>query len=373
MSIIESLCFSSIVASSYKDKKYAFLWLCFIFTLIFLIDYSKLWLVCVIIVLFESFYNRKFRFLLVSQMIFATLMKSCCYLVSLLIISTIDKLPVMVLAYQPATNLKIIILYLCMYSFISAIIYHFNINVKERSYSNALGLLLLLIYYIIQGFSNALQYGSITLSNIQEFSIAFILFGAVLIYIMYLFNKENEIQLVSQKETMVKENLILIEGIQRNILDLEHRMNYVLLSLKHAVLENNKEEALKIIQDNTWNLKRITYYVNTGNPVFDNLFSNVMKQYIDKGIKPSLVLEVPKNSMDQDMTSIYEVIEFFTQLLIYLNVSHLVAITIQVKQTYKLFIIHVQNVHIDEIKLKLPKSSSIKMVEDQLVEIKIIK
>ena len=76
MNIFEAICFSGIVAACYKNKQIAFIWCCLIFILIYILDISKLWLVCTCLVVVESIYLRKLHFLLASQIVLATLIKS---------------------------------------------------------------------------------------------------------------------------------------------------------------------------------------------------------------------------------------------------------------------------------------------------------
>lgn len=372
--LLESLCMAGVISCAFERKKEAFIFISFFigFINVFLLDTHYLWFLYLLMITLEWFLNKKMDILLPAQIVLACLIQSLTKLVALLIVSLVSKLPIMVLAYNVESNVTIQLMIIGLFVIISTIIYHYSINVKQRTYSNALGVLFCVIYYIVDGFLSALIYGSITLDDIQRFSIAFICFCGVLIYIIYLMNKENELELVTQKETIVKDNLMMIEGIQSNIHDLEHRMNYVLLSLKHFILQNEKKEALKMIQEYTWNLNKISYFTNTGNPYFDQVFSNIMKRYILKDIKPACVLEIPHQSIDHHLSFVWIIKDVLSKLIEILNKDQTISITLQAKQQLFLFSVIIQNISKDEICLELPKDSSIQMIDERTIQIKIL-
>lgn len=373
--IIQSLCIAGVISTSYKKKLEAFFWCSLFIGIVSLMDVSKIWMLYIILFLVDSLYERKIRYVLASQIFLGLLLQSFCELVALLVVSFVEQLPIMVLSYNLMSNFETTIAYLGLLSVISTMIYHYNLTVKERRYSKMLGLLFVITYYIIQGFLDALLYGNITLDDIQKFSLAFIAFGLVLMMVIFLFNQETEAQMQAQKvqtqESMVRNNLLLIDGIQSNIQDLEHRMNYVLLSLKHLILDNKKADALQMIQENTWNLKKVSYYVNTGNPYFDNLFSHILKNYIDSGIVPSCVFEVKKKIVDQHIEFVSMVITVFTQLLDKLNHTHELSISLHANHSYFLLKLVIQNMK-EDLQITLPDDSKISRIDNSTIEIKIV-
>lgn len=374
--MIQSFCLAGIISTAYLKKQEAFVWTSLLLVIVNLLDATKIGFLFCVMFIVDCCFERKIRYILASQIFLGLLLQSFCELVSLLIVSTLEGLPVMVLSYNGMTNFETTMIHLGMLSVVSTLIYHYDITVKERAYSKMLGVLFVIIWYIIEGFLNALLYGNITLNDIQKFSIAFIVFGIVLIYIMFLFNKENETELMAQRaetqNAILRNNLLLMEGIQENVQDLEHRMNYVLLSLKHMILDNKKEDALRIIQANTWNLKKASYYVNTQNPYFDNLFSRILKKYIDQGIVPACFFEIPKNAMDQDVYLVTMIIDFLTQLLTCLNQTNDVHFVIEARPMVSILKVYVQNATIQQFTIALPTNASIKEIEENMIEIKLV-
>ena len=148
---------------------------------------------------------------------------------------------------------------------------------------------------------------------------------------------------------MVKNNLIIIESISAKLSDMEHKMNYVLLSLKYLIIKRSENEALNLIDKNLWNLSKMTYYVNTKNPYFDNLFAGVLKKISQKNISPIIICEVEKGRLDKNiyLTSVF--IEAIDKISEFLKESQKLKIEIHSHVNYICLSVFLLGDNLDEI------------------------
>ena len=148
----------------------------------------------------------------------------------------------------------------------------------------------------------------------------------------YFTNKEYDNNLKLQRyqtqEKMIKNNLAIMESISSKIVDIEHKMKYLLMNIKYSAIRNDVKDIVKIIDENLWTINKTRYFINTNNPYFDNLFAAVIKKFHQKNISPIIVCEVKKGALDRNiyMTSLF--VEMIEQIVELSDESNQIQITI---------------------------------------------
>lgn len=338
INLIEAICISIIVSICLKNSKiYIILQSIIILLITSFYDYDNLTfvLVCSIflsVVIFTYIFLKKFDFSIFLQIILALIINSFCNLCALLFVSLLTQLPVYAISandliFKEATILSKLINLLLAYGLVKKNIYF------KRSKINYLFILLMIdVMVIIHTLMDAIVYGTLDFNTIQVLSVSFLVFTFLFMIIIYFVSKLNDKNLKMKnleiQERTINNNLVLLDGMTSKLMDMEHRINYVLLLIKNMIVLNNKEEALKIIDDNVWKINKVNYYVNTKNPYFDNLLASTLKKMYDKKINPIVICECSENVLDNHIVLVSSFIEFLNQLCNCLNENNSIKISL---------------------------------------------
>ena len=387
----EAVGISTIVSTSLgKNKTYILVQTILITLLTTFYNYENMTFLLLFEVIFVSFamayiFNKKMKVSIFSQVLLAMLINSFCNLSALIVMSMMKVMPIFNLKDSSFVFAQATVLSKVLFLLLAMIIYRNDFKFNDGKLYSIISILLIDVTIIVHGLIDAIIYESINTKMIHLLSGSFILFVILLLGIIYLINKEYENNLKLQRqeaqEKMIKNNLILIESISSKMTDMEHRMNYLLLKLKHHISHNEIDDALALIENNFWKLNRINYYTNTNNPYFDNLFAGVMKKLYEKNIYPIVLCEVKKGELDNNIyiTSLF--VDFINQLVSLVDKTNQIKITMRSNAnsiTFSLMIVgvtHALKDRITENEKELNNSNVhyvVNQISDHIIEFRFI-
>ena len=144
----------------------------------------------------------------------------------------------------------------------------------------------------------------------------------------YYYSKSEEKIEIARLEELTKyneEKLIMMKNIQNDIQATDHRLFYILYQLE-LCLDNDEYDKAKIVLQKYKDL--VTKYkivINTGNSIFDMLYSLKMNDFIMREIKVENNLFISQNEFYND----FEFINFLCDLLNYFSGCKYLYITMQ--------------------------------------------
>lgn len=344
INLVEALAISVIISVCLKKNKlYIFFQTVLIVLITTLYNYENLTfvLVCSIIIsvfLMTYYFCRKIDFMVCNQILLAMLINSFCNLVALLFLSIIKMLPIYEISLNELLFKEATILSKVINMIMAIFIHKKNISMNSNRINPLITGLLFVITVIVHTLTDAIVYGTLTFQTIQLLAFAFISYIMLFIALIFKLSKENERDLKNQRnqaqERMIKNNLKLLESITQKISTIEHKINYVLLSIKYLIIKNNNAEAINLIDENLWNLNKISFYVDTKNPYFDNLLAGVLKKMSNKNISPIIVCEVRKGVLDKNIYLSSLFIDLLDQVCLTIKEKNKLRIVIRSNKNY---------------------------------------
>lgn len=338
INIAEAIGISVIVSTIFKRSKLFILVETFFITLLttfYNYEYGTVVLFFEIIILtlmIGYLFSKQIRYKFISQILLALIINSFCNLLSLLLISGVTIVSIFNLKNSAAIFSQATILSKVLFLFFSVLVYKLQFKFNDSKVHGIISFLLADIAVIVHLLIDAIVYENITIKMIYLLSFAFILCIILLIAIIYFTNKEYDNNLKLQRyqtqEKMIKNNLAIMESISSKIVDIEHKMKYLLMNIKYSAIRNDVKDIVKIIDENLWTINKTRYFINTNNPYFDNLFAAVIKKFHQKNISPIIVCEVKKGALDRNiyMTSLF--VEMIEQIVELSDESNQIQITI---------------------------------------------
>lgn len=189
-----------------------------------------------------------------------------------------------------------------------------NTKVPSISYLIVAELLIIMImaYYFV----------SMVLSNIFDFStnIIFSCFVVLFVILCYTYdqlimlNKEvYENKLKKQQEKYIEENLKNIKLIKYELDNTEHRLNYILQSIKYDLEDQNYNDAIAKIEANRDVLLNVSPVFSTKNELFDFLMNLEIKSILSEGYKIKVCAVISEHQYYNDLVIINRIINFLKE------------------------------------------------------------
>ena len=290
-------------------------------------NYDNLTFVLMLFIIFSALattyiFNKKMDISVINQVMLALLVNSFCNLLALLLMSILTSTLIVDVSANDTVFICAIIFARILNLIVSKTIYNYSFRFNVGKLYLLVTGILFIVNFIIHTLNDAVVYEMITIHTIYMLCFAFIAFSVLLVVLMLLVTREYEKGLKRQKileqQRIVNNNLILLNSISKKISDMEHRMSYILVSVKKYLETFNYKNALDLIENYLWELKKISYFINTKNPYFDNFFSGILKKLIDNQVDPIVVCNIKRGEIDKmiyKFSSFFEVFDFFSTLL----------------------------------------------------------
>lgn len=189
-----------------------------------------------------------------------------------------------------------------------------NTKVPGISYLVVAELLIIMImaYYFV----------SMVLSIDFDFStnIIFSCFVVLFVILCYTYdqlimlNKEvYENKLKKQQEKYIEENLKNIKLIKYELDNTEHRLNYILQSIKYDLEDQNYNDAIAKIEANRDVLLNVSPVFSTKNELFDFLMNLEIKSILSEGYKIKVCAVISEHQYYNDLVIINRIINFLKE------------------------------------------------------------
>lgn len=189
-----------------------------------------------------------------------------------------------------------------------------NTKVPGISYLVVAELLIIMImaYYFV----------SMVLSIDFDFStnIIFSCFVVLFVILCYTYdqlimlNKEvYENKLKKQQEKYIEENLKNIKLIKYELENTEHRLNYILQSIKYDLEDQNYNDAIAKIEANRDVLLNVSPVFSTKNELFDFLMNLEIKSILSEGYKIKVCAVISEHQYYNDLVIINRIINFLKE------------------------------------------------------------
>jgi len=189
-----------------------------------------------------------------------------------------------------------------------------NTKVPGISYLVVAELLIIMImaYYFV----------SMVLSIDFDFStnIIFSCFVVLFVILCYTYdqlimlNKEvYENKLKKQQEKYIEENLKNIKLIKYELDNTEHRLNYILQSIKYDLEDQNYNDAIAKIEANKDVLLNVSPVFSTKNELFDFLMNLEIKSILSEGYKIKVCAVISEHQYYNDLVIINRIINFLKE------------------------------------------------------------
>lgn len=189
-----------------------------------------------------------------------------------------------------------------------------NTKVPGISYLVVAELLIIMImaYYFV----------SMVLSIDFDFStnIIFSCFVVLFVILCYTYdqlimlNKEvYENKLKKQQEKYIEENLKNIKLIKYELDNTEHRLNYILQSIKYDLKDQNYNDAIAKIEANRDVLLNVSPVFSTKNELFDFLMNLEIKSILSEGYKIKVCAVISEHQYYNDLVIINRIINFLKE------------------------------------------------------------
>ena len=195
-----------------------------------------------------------------------------------------------------------------------------NTKVPSISYLIVAELLIIMImaYYFV----------SMVLSNIFEFStnIIFSCFVVLFIILCYTYDqliilnkRVYENKLKKQQEQYIKENLKNIKLIKYELDNTEHRLNYILQSIKYDLVDQNYSDAIAKIDANRDVVLNVAPVFSTNNELFDFLMNLEIKSILSEGYKIKVCAVIAEHQHYNDLVIINRIINLLKEIYKFSN------------------------------------------------------
>lgn len=189
-----------------------------------------------------------------------------------------------------------------------------NTKVPGISYLVVAELLIIMImaYYFV----------SMVLSIDFDFSTNIIFYCFVVLFVilcytydqLIMLNKEvYENKLKKQQEKYIEENLKNIKLIKYELDNTEHRLNYILQSIKYDLEDQNYNDAIAKIEANRDVLLNVSPVFSTKNELFDFLMNLEIKSILSEGYKIKVCAVISEHQYYNDLVIINRIINFLKE------------------------------------------------------------
>lgn len=149
-------------------------------------------------------------------------------------------------------------------------------------------LLCLTVQYMITVLLETLLTGVFTADMAMTLTIALII---ICILFLFIFRRtqldhENKLkyELELQKNYFSNENYIKMQYMSNEIVETEHRMMYILMTIRKTIIKNENNKAIYMIDQYIKKVKKFSSSINTNNPYFDFVLNAKINEYIYEDI-----------------------------------------------------------------------------------------
>lgn len=131
---------------------------------------------------------------------------------------------------------------------------------------------------------------------------------------LIMLNKEvYENKLKKQQEKYIEENLKNIKLIKYELDNTEHRLNYILQSIKYDLEDQNYNDAIAKIEANRDVLLNVSPVFSTKNELFDFLMNLEIKSILSEGYKIKVCAVISEHQYYNDLVIINRIINFLKE------------------------------------------------------------
>lgn len=171
--------------------------------------------------------------------------------------------------------------------------------------------IIILAFCLISGIT--LSGYAIVMNNVDIFlvEILSILFVVITVLFVYIINKIEilnfeKIEAIKEKEknNFSNKQFSMMKFLKKEIDDIDHRMNYVLLQIEFLLKKNQINEAIDLLSYYRKEIHKYDLVLDTKNSVFDCLYSLKINELIRNGIKVNTSIFIPQHAGYNDMVFI---------------------------------------------------------------------
>ena len=163
---------------------------------------------------------------------------------------------------------------------------------------------------------------AVVINSISSFLFGIIscLFFVIIVIFIYIINKVDQLNiekmnaLKQQEENKFSEKqLSMMKYLKKEIDITDHKMRYVLLQIKRCIENNRFEEAIEFINQYMLVIQKYKLVLNTGNGIFDYLYSLKINELTANGTLIETSIFIPKHSIYNEV----KFINLMTKILDY--------------------------------------------------------
>lgn len=157
-------------------------------------------------------------------------------------------------------------------------------------------------------------------------NICLLILSAIILFIILFFIK-NRMNIKKAEEIALfnKQKLDAMKNIKLEMEESTHRLFYIVYQLEYYITHHLDKEALELIETYKHSILNYNIVIDTGNAIFDYLYSLKINQFIHKQIDVKNSILISKKNIYNDMTFI----DFITDLLDFFFEVHQLYINIE--------------------------------------------
>ena len=147
-------------------------------------------------------------------------------------------------------------------------------------------------------------------------------------YKKILLENEEKMRVTLKNEEMKykKENYKTLSKMSEEIYQLDHNMRYLLMMLRYAIIEENYDESINLIDEYVKKFDKFRILINTNNPYFDFLINQKLNTILKSQIDVCTTISISKSDYYFDK----KYVEYILLLLdIYMKIAKKITVSIQ--------------------------------------------
>lgn len=182
---------------------------------------------------------------------------------------------------------------------------------------------------------SAILIQNLVLNHIDKIDIlvCILLMGIISILTWNMYEKillENEekmrVTLKNEEMKYKKENYKTLSKMSEEIYQLDHNMRYLLMMLRYAIIEENYDESINLIDEYVKKFDKFRILINTNNPYFDFLINQKLNTILKSQIDVCTTISISKSNYYFDK----KYVEYILLLLdIYMKIAKKITVSIQ--------------------------------------------
>lgn len=147
-------------------------------------------------------------------------------------------------------------------------------------------------------------------------------------YKKILLENEEKMRVTLKNEEMKykKENYKALSKMSEEIYQLDHNMRYLLMMLRYAIIEENYDESINLIDEYVKKFDKFRILINTNNPYFDFLINQKLNTILKSKIDVCTTISISKSDYYFDK----KYVEYILLLLdIYMKIAKKITVSVQ--------------------------------------------